>query len=406
VRRHTRLGALALLLASLLLSFAAAEALLRAAGYGALYDVYSSPELFWRHDELLGWSLEPNARGRYTGPRPFPIEFDSAIETNSLGLRGPEVGARELGERRVLLLGDSFVAGFEVEQPETFAALLETRLTRRLGAPVRVINGAVRGYGTDQSYLWFRERGRALGADVVVAVFSANDFEDNVTLHRARRPFGKPAFGLRSNGGLELVGTPVPQYEACSSWVLDGDYRPARVDGAFARGACFLQTRLADRSALFSLVATSLGRLPGLVRILNRLSQTAGETAAVRASLVPWPLASLRAELGSSAAGPAGASRAEREGRLTTALLQALAREVRGSGARFLLLMIPQHWPRVDLRALRADQIDLQYVTLSDAIDPSQIRFRNDSHLNALGHRLYAEGLTPVVEAALRSRAR
>ena len=406
MRRHTRLATLALLLASLLLSFAAAEALLRVAGYGALYEVYSSPELFWRHDELLGWSLEPNARGRYTGPRPFPIEFDSAIETNSLGLRGPEIGAREPGERRVLLLGDSFVAGFEVEQPETFAALLETRLARRLGAPVRVINGAVRGYDTDQSYLWFRERGRTLGADLVVAVFSANDFEDNLTLHRARRPFGKPALGLRPNGALELVGAPVPRYETCSSWVLDDAYRPARVDDPLSRGACFLQTRLADRSALFTLVATSLARLPGLVRFLNRLSHPAGEMAAAQASLLPWPLASLRAELGSAAAAPAGASRAEREGRLTTALLQALAREVRGSGAGFLLLMIPQHWPRVDLRALRADRIEPQYVTLRDVVDPSQIRFRNDSHLNALGHRLYAEGLTPVVEAALRGRPR
>lgn len=405
-RRRARLGALALLLASLLLSFAVAEVGLRAAGYAALHEVYSSPELFWRHDELLGWSLEPNARGRYTGPRPFPIEFDSAIETNSLGLRGPEIGAREPGELRVLLLGDSFVAGFEVEQPETFAALLETRLARRLGAPVRVINAAVRGYGTDQSYLWFRERGRALGADVVAAVFSANDFDDNVTLHRARRPFGKPAFGLRPNGALELVGTPVPRYETCSSWVLDGDYRPARADGPFSRGACFLQTRLADRSALFTLVATSLARLPGLVGLLNRFSQPAGGTAAAQASLVPWPLASLRADLGLGSAAAAGPGRAEREGRLATALLQALAREVRASGARFLLLMIPQHWKRVDLRALRADQIDLQYVTLSDAVDPSQIRYRNDSHLNVLGHRLYAEGLTPIVEAALRSRPR
>jgi lysophospholipase L1-like esterase len=406
VIRRRRLGALALLLASLALTSGVAEVALRAAGYTALHQVYSRPELFWRHDPVLGWSLEPGAKGRFTGPRPYPIEFDTTIEINSLGLRGPEIGPRAPGELRILFLGDSFVAGFEVEQAETFTALFETRLARRLGAPVRVINGAVRGYGTDQSYLWFRERGRALGADVVVAVFSANDFEDNLTLHRARRPFGKPAFGLRPNGALELVGTPVPRYEPCSSWVLDGAYRPTRVDGAFARGACSLQTRLADRSALFTLVATSLGRLPGLVGLLNRLSHPAGETAAAQASLVPWPLASLHAELGSFASAPAGASRAEREGRLTTALLQALAREVRASGAGFLLLMIPQHWPRVDLRALRADRIDPKYVTLSDAIDPSQIRFRNDSHLNALGHRLYAEGLTPVVEAALRGRPR
>src|SRR5262245_17000272 len=118
-------GALALAVASVVLTCALAEVVLRALGYGALHDVYSRPELFWRHDDLLGWSLEPNARGRYTGPRPYPIEFDSTIETNSQGLRGPEVGPREPGELRILLLGDSFAAGFEVEQRETFAALLE-----------------------------------------------------------------------------------------------------------------------------------------------------------------------------------------------------------------------------------------------------------------------------------------
>jgi lysophospholipase L1-like esterase len=398
VRRRARLGALGLLLGSTLFAVAAAEVGLRLAGYGALYDVYSSPELFWRHDELLGWSLEPNARGRYTGPRPFPIEFDSAIETNSLGLRGPEIGPRAPGERRVLLLGDSFVAGFEVEQEETFAALLGPRLASRLGAPVRVVNAAVRGYGTDQSYLWFRERGRALGADLVVAVFSANDFQDNVTLHRPRRPFGKPAFGLRPTGALDLVGTPVPRYETCSSWVLDADYRPARVDGPLARGACFLQTRLADRSALFTLVATSLGRLPGVVRFLVRAGEGA-ETAGASSAPPAWQLAGWG---GGLAFAPRVGSRADLSGRLTTALLQALAREVRASGAGFLLLMIPAHWDRVDLRALRADRIEPQYVELRGGVDPSQIRFRNDGHLNALGHRLYAEGLTPIVEAALR----
>jgi hypothetical protein len=109
---------------------------------------------------------------------------------------------------------------------------------------------------------------------------------------------------------------------------------------------------------------------------------------------------------GGGGAAPRVASRAELEGRLTTALLQALAREVRASGAGFLLLMIPRHWQRVDLRALRADRIEPEYVELAGGVEPSQIRFRNDSHLNALGHRLYAEGLAPIVEAALRRPTR
>jgi len=404
--RKARLATFALLLAAFAVAIGLAEIVLRVAGYSALHAMYSRPELFWRHDELLGWSLEPNAKGRFTGPRPYPVEFETTIETNSIGLRGPELGPRAQGEVRVLFLGDSFVAGFEVEQPETFTALLERQLARRLGRPVRTINAGVRGYGTDQSYLWFRERGLALGADLVAAVFSANDFDDNVTLHRARRPFGKPAFALRPNGALELVGAPVPLYDVCSSVVLGADYDPTRIDGPLSRAACFFQTRLADHSAVFTLVATSLGRLPGgVVGFLNSFTAPGNEEDARRARLGLWPFGWLRADLAPGAAAPLSReARLQVEGELTTALLQALAREVRVSGASFLLLMIPQHWERVDTRALRADGVEPRYVTLPDVIEPQQIRFTNDAHLNALGHRVYAEGLAPLLESALRAR--
>ena len=93
-----RLGSLLLLAASLALVCGVAELVLRLAGYVPIYDVYSKPELFWQHDERLGWSLEPGARGRYVGPRPFPIEFDTAIEINSL--RTARAGARAAAARR------------------------------------------------------------------------------------------------------------------------------------------------------------------------------------------------------------------------------------------------------------------------------------------------------------------
>ncbi len=397
-----RAGAFALLVVSLALALGATEVGLRFAGYEPLYAVYSKPELFWRYDERLGWALEPNAEGRYAGPRPFPVEFEATIQTNSLGLRGPELGPRQAGELRVLFLGDSLVAGFEVEQAETFVARVEAQLAPRFPVPVRVINAAVRGYGTDQSYLWFREHGRALGADLVIAVFSANDFDDNVTLHRPRRPFGKSAFALRPNGALELIGVPVPRYELCSAWVLDAAYRPVRIDGMLSRGACFLQTRLADRSALFTLAATSLARLPGLVGLLQNLAFPS--EGAAQASLAPWAFRFVQAG-GAPGDDPLGdlARRARVESELTTALLQALAREVRESGAAFALLITPRQWERLDTRALRADGIEASSVAIGTGIERSLLRFRNDSHWNARGHRLFAQGLTPFVEEQLRA---
>jgi hypothetical protein len=288
-----------------------------------------------------------------------------------------------------------------VEQAETFAALLEQLLRERFGAPVSVINTGVRGYGTDQSYLWFRERGRTLGADLVVLVISQNDFEDNLTLHRARRPFAKPAFALRPNGALELVGTPVPDYDVCSAWILDDAYRPVRIDGAISQATCKLQMQLADRSALFSVVATSLSRLPpGVLHFLNRLANPALKPAAQASlPLLPfWPRAAAASDLEARAA-----SRVEQENELMTALLQALAREVSASGASFLLLMRPEYQERVDVRALRADRADIQYVILQGS-RIGEFLFRNDSHLSVHGHRSYANGLLPLVERALRAR--
>ena len=63
--------------------------------------------------------------------------------------------------------------------------------------------------------------------------------------------------------------------------------------------------------------------------------------------------------------------------------------------------MTPRHRTRIDVRALRADRIPIQSVTMPAFIDPRTIRFENDGHLNARGHRVYADGLVPLVESAL-----
>jgi hypothetical protein len=402
---RARLATPLLAIAAFVLACSVAELGLRVAGYVPLYDVYSKPELFWKHDELLGWSLEPGARGRYRGPRPFPIEFDSEIEINSLGLRGPEIPPPEPGELRVLVLGDSFVAGFEVESEQTFVAILEHRLRQRFPRPVRVINAAVRGYGTDQSLLWYREVGRRLSPDLVVLAFSSNDFEDNITLHRARRPFGKGAFALRESGALELVGVPVPRYPLCSAWILGEAYAPARLDGPLSRASCFLQTHAADHSALFTFVTLAIARMPGVLKLLERVTEPAPEGPVALASLAPWPAPPARA----ADLLPVGAKAAPttvRESEITTALIQALAREVRSSGARFILMMTAKHWAKVDGGALAADQITPRQVALRPELDPFEFRFRHDAHLNARGHLAYAEGLTQIVAAELALVAR
>jgi hypothetical protein len=128
---RTIIGAAIALIVGCALFIIVGEIGVRLLGYGAIFDVHSKPSIFWVQDPLLGWRHEPNAEGTYVGPRPWPVEWSTPLRINSLGLRGPELEAVPPGGYRVLALGDSLTAAFEVPYEETFTALLEEKLTER-----------------------------------------------------------------------------------------------------------------------------------------------------------------------------------------------------------------------------------------------------------------------------------
>jgi hypothetical protein len=369
---------IALALASLVVLSAVLEIGFRLAGFGAIYDIYSKPSVLWRHDDLLGWAHEPNSSVEYVGPRPWPVEFSSPVRINSLGLRGPELSARGDGELRVLVTGDSLVAGFEVSYPETFTALLQEELSRRLGRAVAVLNAGVRGYGTDQSYLYYRERLSPLEPDLVVFLASPNDPLNNVTVHRMRRPFGKGAFRLSEEGGLELMGTPVPRYPLCSEYRLDDRFELVRLDGLRTRIVCELQIKLADHSALFTYVALALNRRPQLVDLLYRLGAPRPQRGAAATPREPQADASIR---------------------LTGALVEAFVRDARANGSRVMIVLQREG---IEVREAHRGAEDFALVTLPETAVEPEVQFQRDSHWNALGHRRVADFLAPLLEAELR----
>jgi len=381
-----------LLVISLGLVGAVAEIALRALGYSAIYDVYSRPSILWRHDSLLGWHHQRNTTQRYIGPRPWPIEFDTEVSINSLGLRGPELKPVPKGGKRLLFLGDSIVAGFEVEQDQTFVARSGRRLTRSLGYPVEAINGGVRGYGTDQTYLWYREYGKALEPDWVVFVHAVNDPRNNMTLHRMRRPFGKAAFQLDSSGELRLVGAPVRPYPMCSHWALDVAFEPTRYDGWMARSYCWLETRLANQSAFFTWLTF---RVRENAWLLHKIWYWA----------VPDGIDRVAQWIGPGVAYAVPSNEQTIEGasyRLTSRLLVALAREVRSGGARLLIVARETELNRMDVEAIRAEGAR----TVSLEITPQRSRgrpvtFENDGHFNDLGHRIASELLEEAIRVEL-----
>jgi hypothetical protein len=160
------------------------------------------PERIWtEYHPALGWYHEKNKRAVLQKG-----EIDAAIHTNSQGFRGVREYQIEKPSdvTRILVLGDSFVFGFGVEDDEAFPALLEHRRP-----DWEVINLGVSGYGIDQILMSYREIGAAYRPDAVVIGIFPEGF------WRATRAFAdtghaKPYFTLDQNGRLVLQNVPVP----------------------------------------------------------------------------------------------------------------------------------------------------------------------------------------------------
>ena len=106
------------------------------------------------------WGLrynEPGARYWHHSP-----DVHVAFHINAQGMRSERDFdyKKPEGVRRIVCLGDSFTAGYEVQQEETFASVMERELSGR-GQRVEVLNAGVSGFSTAEELLYLeRELGR------------------------------------------------------------------------------------------------------------------------------------------------------------------------------------------------------------------------------------------------------
>jgi len=109
-------------------------------------------------------------------------KFNTHVHTNALGFRDVEHDlANSKGAYRILLLGDSFMEGLQVEFEESFPHLLEEELNKKLPCHVEVINAAVSGWGTDDEVTYLSRRGMALRPSLVLfGTTLHNDISDNL----------------------------------------------------------------------------------------------------------------------------------------------------------------------------------------------------------------------------------
>jgi hypothetical protein len=188
------LRAIATQLVILVLTFAAAEIMLRVIDLRYLRLGESGVLPVYAHDAELGWFPIPNSAQTYTGSRTVQVHH------NSLGFR--DVEPAPTAKPTIAFVGDSFVWGYDSEEGERFTDLLRATTPSQ-----RIVNLGVNAYGTDQEYLMLKRVWERFTPGVVVLMVCVdNDRIENSTNLRYDGPY-KPYFDLAAN---TFGGQPVP----------------------------------------------------------------------------------------------------------------------------------------------------------------------------------------------------
>lgn len=162
-------------------------------------------ELYDNTDPVLGHRFKPNL-----DTHAWEMGTRIHYRTNSLGFRGPEPAATKAG-KRVVFVGDSFTAGSDWHEPETFPRLVE----KALG--VEVVNLGVPAFDTGTQLVALREIGLGLQPDAVaLVIYTGNDIREN---SREMSHLPRPTFSVDDKGNL--VAHPfTPRGERLGQFIL------------------------------------------------------------------------------------------------------------------------------------------------------------------------------------------
>lgn len=304
------------------------------------------------HDPTLGWVPKP-------GFSSSDNVWRTQVTIRPDGTRSNGLASKALPDSpAILAVGDSFTFGDEVSDTDTWPAALE----RSLG--IRVWNGGVFGYGTDQSSLRWRALLPHVPADLVVLSLIADDLVRTELSERSHA--AKPHFALR-DGEPVLMGTPLP--------VRQPPQAPAWETAVRAQ---LSRSVLIDRS--MRLVARSwwvYGRSEGITRVPG------SDGAAITCALLSRDSAELA-----------------KQGRRFVVMLQYERTELDAPavpGSRLQRLsdcLAEKAVPVLDLRAALTSKMACHREAFESLYHPGP------GHMTAEGNRFVADQLAPVAAAA------
>ncbi len=144
--------------------------------------VYKNAISCFDKSETTVFRLKPNCSFPLTN---YETKEVFTTRTNFLGYRGEDFDIKKpVGEKRIMISGDSFILGFGVKDGEVITSILEEKLRKispaNLLKGAKVINaGYAGGFGPDGYYLHLKNTGIKLEPDLVIfSIFVFNDFSD------------------------------------------------------------------------------------------------------------------------------------------------------------------------------------------------------------------------------------
>ena len=304
------------------------------------------------YSTVYGWAPRHNVSAVIDGHH---------LTLNALGHRGRDLGPKQPGQKRVVVIGDSVAYGLDVSDEETFAQILDTR---RNG--LEVTNLAVQGYGTGQQLVKLEREGLPLHPDVVLLAYCENnDLADTLSpsfLYNERVP--KPHFELTASGlHLREAHLRMGVLRWWSTWLLDHSQ-------LFHRAVAIIQPREA-----------------GTLHLLHGGPDEKVHWTERKARLLEREEAGLR---------------------LTAALIERMQADAKAENGQLVLAVFPgraayRNGSRITRRLGEiANANGIVFVDLAQALRGAATNYRAFAedklgHLSPQGHRLVADVLEPIL---------